>query len=195
MELSNLHTQKLEHGYGPTYHRVYAITLSLTESEARQAMNELKADLNRFSPQLLARFEKTKGESKKLQKGDEFQIHITGPWDGPVRVESVDEWSFLLKTLEGHLEAGQIRFEMKKKDEQHFIFEIESLARSRDAVVNLVYDKIPIAKLAQTEMWTSFCKNLSDVVNHLIQNQNYSCSDVSVLTERQDEKTGQWETI
>ena len=45
-----------------------------------------------------------------MRVGDEFTIRIPGPWDGPVRAVEVDATSFGFVTLEGHLEAGRIRF-------------------------------------------------------------------------------------
>jgi hypothetical protein len=71
------------------------------------------------------------------------------------------------------------------------LFEIESLARSRDAIVDFVYDKVPIAKMAQTEMWTSFCQHFARHALHGAREPG----EVRILTERRDEGTGQWERI
>ena len=198
--VTSLEAQPIQQGYGPAYHRVYSIVLRMNDDQAKPAMQKLKSDLNHFSPQILASFEKVVGDTACLQKDDEFQIHIIGPWNGPVRVAQVSEWAFRLQTLEGHLEAGEIRFELKKSGERKYIFEIESLARSRDALVNLVYDKIPIAKLAQTEMWTAFCQKFAAEATGCSESaptdeQKNFFSEVNVLTERRDEETGQWEKI
>lgn len=183
--------QKISEGVGPIYHRVYSIALPVPFERARAAMRDLHSDPDRFSPQLLATFEKKSGEPTALQAGDEFQIHITGPWNGPVRVADVAPDSFRLLTLEGHLEAGEIRFRVKENGEKGSLFEIESLARSRDAIVDFVYDKLPIAKLAQTEMWSCFCKSFAE---HALGGTPVK-SDVEILTERQDEESGVWEKI
>lgn len=106
-------------------------------------MYELQTDLNKFSPQLLVKFEKLKGTADKMQKDDEFQIHIAGLWNGPVR----------------------------------------------DAIVDFIYDKVPIAKLAQTEMWTLFCQAFS---KRLV---SAKPNEVVIITERQDEETGQWKKL
>ena len=42
--------------------------------------------------------------------GDEYVVRMPGPWDGPVRVVERTPTAFRFATLEGHLEAGQIRF-------------------------------------------------------------------------------------
>lgn len=183
--------QRINEGVGPVYHRIYSIALGVPFPEARAAMRDLQCDPNRFSPQLLASFEKQSGMNGRLESGDEFQIRITGPWNGPVRVAEVAPDSFRLVTLEGHLEAGEIRFRVKPEGDESSIFEIESLARSRDAIVDFVYDKLPIAKYAQTEMWTCFCKAFAE---HVLRGASVT-AEVEILTERRDEGTGRWEKI
>ncbi|WP_189644953.1 DUF1990 family protein, partial [Enterococcus faecium] len=120
----------------------------------------LQANINEFSPQLLARFEKRGGPDGKMEPGDCYQIFISGPWNGPVRVGEVKEDSFVLHTLEGHMEAGAINFRIEEDAGQYF-FTIESVARSKDQLVDLLYDKIPVARLAQTTMWISVCKTFA----------------------------------
>ncbi len=192
MPIESHKTQKMKDGYGAAYHRNYSVTMKANPDQIAQALADLKSDLNQFSPQLLARFEKVTGEVGQLNNNDEFLIHITGPWNGPVRVTDVGENEFRLLTLEGHLEAGEIRFSLKKNDDENqCTFTIESFARSRDAVVDLVYDKIPIAKMAQTEMWTQFCKNFAERVIGKTETE----TEVQILTERFDTETGQWQKM
>lgn len=181
----------MQEGVGPIYHRVYAIRLGVPFARARAAMRELQKDPNRFSPQLLATFEKKTGAVGILQRGDEFQILITGPWNGPVRVAEVGPDFFRLITLAGHLEAGAILFRVKAVGRQDSVFEIESMARSRDAVVDFVYDKVPIAKCAQTEMWTSFCRAFAEYAGGLAGGG----AEVEILTERREGGAGPWERI
>lgn len=195
MELESHRTQTKSEGYGPLYHRIYSITFPGTIEDGKRAMLELQKNLNEFSPQLLARFEKVSGKPGEMREGDEFQIFITGPWNGPVRAEGVTADKFKLVTLEGHLEAGEIQFRIMKANENEVRFEIESLARSRDAVVDLVYDKIPIAKKAQTEMWTCFCKRFGEHACEVARVEKERVGEVKVTTERRDEKTGAWEEI
>lgn len=186
---ANLRTQKIKDGYGPLFHRVYSVPFACDQEETlRGVMRLLRADINKFSPQLLARFEKIKGDPDLMNVGDEYQIHITGPWNGPVRVAEVDEDHFRLVTLEGHMEAGEIVFRLNRESPGKVLFEIESLARSKDAIVDLVYDKVPIAKLAQTEMWKS-------VLNSFVERCGRCAGEIEVITERHNEKTGEWEKI
>ncbi len=188
-ELASHKRQKIEDGYGAAFHRVYSISIPATHEQAQVAMHELQMDLNKFSPQLMAKFEKVTGAADKMRIEDEFQIHITGPWNGPVRVAKVSETAFRFVTLKGHMEADEINFEIKKESDSTIIFEIESLARSRDVLVDIVYDKLPIAKLAQTEMWTLFCTAFSERLSETKPNE------VVIVTERQDQETGQWKKL
>jgi hypothetical protein len=187
--------QKIDEGYGAKYHRRYGVSFEASMDSAIKAMRDLQADPNHFSPQLLARFEKLSGATRELRNGDEFHIHITGPWSGPVRVEGVTPEAFRLVTLKGHLESGEINFKIKKINESESEFEIESLARSRDAVVDFVYDKIPLVKAAQTEMWSAFCKSFAEHVHALNADCETKIGEVKITTERQDEETGQWEKL
>ena len=196
MSLDDKKEQTKNDGYGPLYHRIYSVPVLGSLGSALQVMQQVQTRLNEFSPQALARFEKVKGSANQLLVGDEFQIHITGPWNGPVRVSEVSERQFRLVTLQGHLEAGQIRFSiLQAKTDDGIYFEIESLARSRDAIVDFVYDKLQIAKLAQTEMWTYFCQEFADRVGKLSNSPLAEPAQVNVLTERQDEESGQWQKV
>lgn len=190
MEVAGHKKQKLKDGVGPVHHRVYAIVIPKPIESVRPVMRQLQADPNEFSPQILAKFEKTVGPTGSLNKDDEFMIRITGPWNGPVRVAEVAEDQFRLVTLEGHMEAGEIKFELLKEDAR-CIFLIESLARSRDSVIDFVYDKVPIAKLAQSEMWEAFCKNFAEKA---VESKDL-VGEVEMLVERKDETTGRWEKI
>lgn len=186
--------QELKDGVGPVFHRVYRIALPVSELAARRAMKKLQADINSFSPQWLARFEKNQGAEGELRTGDCFQIYLSAPWNGPVRVHAVAPASFCLVTLEGHLEAGEIHFRLEKEQGQLY-FTIESLARSKDKLVDLVYDKIPVARLAQTQMWEKFCQAFAEEAQRQDRGQKNDEADappVEVFTEKMDEKTGEW---
>lgn len=191
METESRPRQKIQDGYGPLFHRTYIIALNPCSFEkASKAFEKLKADPNEFSPQLLARFEKTKGAPGKLARDDEFMIHITGPWNGPVRVAEVTDRSFKLVTLEDHLESGDIEFSIKE-EKDHIVFRIESFARSRDRLVDVVYDKVPIARKAQTEMWTQVCTGFLKCAL----GDDCEPAEVRITTKRRDEETGEWEQI
>jgi hypothetical protein len=61
---------------------------------------------------------------------------------------------FRLVTLKGHLEAGQIEFRAYEEDD-HVVFEIESWARSKDRLTDVLYDRLRMSKEVQLHMWTS----------------------------------------
>ena len=195
MEVVPHEKQSIDDGVGPLYHRIYSIAIRADEVAAKRALADLKADLNAFSPQAYARFEKVTGVRDELSAGDEFQIHLTGPWNGPVRVQSVDSDRFRLETLRSHLEAGFVVFRLIPKSAYEFVFEIESFAKSRDALVDFLYDKVPVAKLIQRSMWESFCVTFGAHMAKLAGGGAGGVSEVSVLTERRDESTGEWRTL
>jgi len=171
-------------GAGPMYHRIYAVDLAVDYDKALKTMHQVMSDPNVFSPQAIARFEKTAGRPGVLAEGDEFMVHITAPWNGPVRVAHVNENSFSLLTREGHIEAGRIEFRLVRRGERAR-FEIESLTRSKDQIVNFFYDKLRLAQFAQTEMWELYCKAFAE-------HASTPKPKIDVRTERQDRETGQW---
>ena len=126
-------------------------------------MAAVQADVPRFSPSLLADFEKKDGPGRPLQVGDEFHITILGPWNGSVRVTEVGPTAFAFITLEGHPEAGRIRFEAHYLDERPGVlrFEIRSRARSRDGLVAFAYATTGIGKKVQEATWMEFCSRVA----------------------------------
>lgn len=189
--------QTVGDGAGPRYHRVYSIDLPVSFESAQSTMANLKLDPTAFSPEWIAVFEKTKGGSSELQVGDEFLVRISGPWNGPVRVSQVTDASFTLLTLDGHLEAGQIQFSLHSKDNGQARFEIESITRSKDRMVDFFYDKLRLAQFAQSEMWELFCKNFAErslgvPKTNGVTGAAVALPPVVIKTSRQDEKTGLW---
>jgi hypothetical protein len=182
-------------GTGPMYHRLYAVDLPLAYDDAVKTMAQVMADPNAFSPQLIARFEKIKGQTGVLRENDEFMVHISAPWKAPVRVAQVTTNSFTLVTLNGHIEAGQIEFRLRHAPEGRVRFEIESLTRSKDQVVHFFYDTIRLAQFAQTEMWELFCKSFAETSLKAGGQTQIEVPGVIVKTRRQDRATGQWEDV
>src|SRR4029079_8580034 len=83
---------------------------------------------------------------------------IAGPWKGAVEVIDVTERSLRLATLEGHMESGVIEMRADDEPERHGVrFTIESWARSHDRFLDLMYDKLGIARALQSEMWAIAC--------------------------------------
>ena len=170
-------------GEGPRFHRTYTVMVQGATVTPSELMAQIQADIQHFVPDELARFEKVTGDANTLRVGDEFDIHISSPWDGPVRVIDCDASSFTFGTREGHMEAGQIRFRVEPHEafEGGLRFTIESWARSRDALVDLVYDDLGLAKQAQQAMWTFFCTQVAEASG------GEKVGTVEVVTEREED--------
>ena len=174
--------QHEEEGVGPRFHRRYEVDVDETTKSPEELIACIGADIQDYVPDEIARFEKTTGEDGRLDVGDEFDIHIRSPWDGPVRVVESEPRRFTLATLDGHMEAGQIRFEAADhpSDPDALRFSIESWARSRDGAVDFVYDELGLAKQAQQAMWTFFCERVAEDCG------GQKMEEVRVLTEREE---------
>lgn len=157
--------QLLSDGVGPLFHRHYYADIEKPQLSNIELIQTIVQDINHCCPQEMANFEKTKGIPERLAVGDEFFIHLTGPWNGPIRVIESKPTSFSFITLEGHLEAGEIQFRVVAHPTRRdaYRFEIRSWSRSKDKVVDFAYDKVPLVKTAQAQMWIYFCKQVVDL--------------------------------
>ena len=156
--------QPADTGAGPLLERRYYIDVVRQHLSPTQLMARVQADLPHFSPEMLADFKQQVGdENGPLRVGDEFSIKILGPWNGSVRVTDVGPTSFEFITLEGHPEAGHIRFEVHPLDGRPdaLRFEIHSVARSRDGLVAFAYDTLGGGKLMQKATWVAFCERVA----------------------------------
>jgi hypothetical protein len=152
--------QGVEDGYGPLMHRRYVARIKDAELTAGELINAFAGVPNRAAPKALGSFVKLKGEEGVLRVGDEFTVRIPGPWDGPVRVVEVADNGFGLATLDGHLEAGRIRFTADDLRPGRLEVRIEAWARSGDRISNLLFDRVPVNKEVQLHMWTSVLERL-----------------------------------
>ena len=143
-----------ESGVGPLIHRVYRTQMVGSPMSPEKLMARIQEDIDCIAPGEFAKFQKENGEKGSLAVGDEYVVRMPGPWDGPVRVISVDSTSFRLATLNGHLEAGQIEFRVGS-DHRSLWFDIESWARSGDRLSDLLYSHLRISKEVQLHMWRS----------------------------------------
>jgi uncharacterized protein (UPF0548 family) len=157
--------QLLSDGVGPLFHRHYYADIEKPRLSKTELIQAIVGDINHCCPTEMANFEKTKGSENRLAVGDEFFIHLTGPWNGPIRVIESKPTSFSFITLEGHLEAGEIQFRVVDHPTRRdaYRFEIRSWSRSKDKVVDFAYDKVPLVKTAQAQMWIYFCKQVVDL--------------------------------
>ena len=148
-------------GAGPLFHRRYLGRIREAEMSARELVTKISEDLDLVAPREFASFTKVRGEKGGMTAGDEYVVRMPGPWDGPVRVIEKTPESFRFVTLEGHLEAGQIRFEAR--DAELLEFTIESWARAGDRLSNLLFDQLRMSKEIQLHMWTSTIQRVAEL--------------------------------
>jgi uncharacterized protein DUF1990 len=146
-------------GAGPLFHRVYRARIRGARLGPGELVARITADLDRVAPSEFASFDKVVGEEGTMAVGDEYVVRMPGPWDGPVRVVERTPSSFRFVTLEGHLEAGQIRFAAAGGDLLEF--RIESWARAGDRLSNLLYHHLRMSKEVQLHMWTSMLERVA----------------------------------
>lgn len=151
--------QPIHAGVGDFFHRRYQADITGAALTPEALIDAVRADINAFVARELAYFEKTTGDSDTWAIGDEWYVHITGPWDGPIRLIHNEPDMFAFITLEGHLEAGEIRFQAQPSPDvtDGVRFTIQSWARSRDWITDLFYQRLGISKAAQGALWTYFC--------------------------------------
>jgi hypothetical protein len=148
-------------GAGPLFHRRYRGCIREADMSARELVEKISSDLDLVAPREFASFTKVRGEKGDMTVGDEYVVRMPGPWDGPVRVIEKTPQSFRFVTLEGHLEAGQIRFQAR--DGELLEFSIESWARAGDRLSNLLFDHLRMSKEIQLHMWTSVIQRVAEL--------------------------------
>jgi hypothetical protein len=152
--------QRAGDGLGPLYHRRYEIAFTDSELTCEQIVSALRDDPNTATLRDISRFEPIGGTTLPFDVGDELIVRLPGPWNGPVRVVEVTERSFRLVTLDGHMEAGEISFTAAVNERGWIVFRIESWARAGDALFNLLYHRLPVARELQLHMWSHFCESV-----------------------------------
>jgi len=148
-------------GAGPLFRRRYRGRIREAEMSARELVRKISDGLDLVAPREFASFTKVRGEKGGMEVGDEYVVRMPGPWDGPVRVIEKTPESFRFVTLEGHLEAGQIRFQAR--DGELLEFTIESWARAGDRLSNLLFDQLRMSKEIQLHMWTSTIQRVAEL--------------------------------
>jgi Domain of unknown function (DUF1990) len=148
-------------GAGPLFHRLYRARIREARMGPEELMERVSADLDRVAPSEFASFAKVLGAEGTMAVGDEYVVRMPGPWDGPVRVIERTASSFRFVTLDGHLEAGQIRF--AACDGELLEFSIESWARAGDRLSNLLYEHLRMSKEIQLHMWTSVLERVAEL--------------------------------
>jgi hypothetical protein len=170
--------QDARDGVGPAFQRRYTARIRDTALNAEQLIERLCADVNAASPAEIAVFDKTSGAPQRVDPGDEYLIHMPGPWNCPVRVVKRTPRSFRFATLRGHLEAGEIEFRATDAEQSGIVFTIESWTRSGDRLADVLYDRLRIAKEIQLHMWVHFCTRVAELCGGRM------VGEVEVRTER-----------
>ncbi|MGH9272511.1 MAG: hypothetical protein ACRDZ2_14705 [Ilumatobacteraceae bacterium] len=174
--------QPVEVGAGPTFHRCYRTAVRNGALGAEAAMARIQADPNVLADLDLAPFTKVRGVSGEMRVGDRYVIEITGPWKGAVEVIEASPRALRLATMEGHMESGVIEMRTSSKasinEPAEVAFTIESWARSHDRFLDVMYDKLGIAKALQSEMWSVACDRFAQLV------QGEQVGPLDVVTER-----------
>jgi uncharacterized protein DUF1990 len=166
-------------GSGPAFHRRYSIRVERPVLSASELMSVIQNDPNVACPLEVARFERPQAAGS-LTVGEEMKVRLPGPWNGPVSVIAVSDYSFRLATNHGHLEAGEIEFRARDADDD-LVFEIESWARSSSRVSDFLYDRLAIGRELQLDMWAHFLERAAQVSG------GTAINGIDVLTERCDE--------
>ncbi|MDL4819823.1 DUF1990 family protein [Actinomadura opuntiae] len=169
--------QGLRQGVGPAYQRRYTARIVGSDLDAPRLMERLRADVNAASPVEFAVFDRVSGDEAPLDLGDEYDVHMPGPWNCPVRVVERTPVSFRFATLEGHVEAGEIEFRARDT-EDGLLFTVESWTRSGDRLADVLYDRLRMAKEMQLHMWAHFCGRVAEMSGGRM------AGDVEVRTER-----------
>ena len=170
-------------GAGPLLERRYYVDVAHPRLDAAALMRYVKTHVTDLAPGLLAEFEKVKGTDAELAVGHEYHIKILGPWNGAVRVTDVGERHFEFVTLDGHPEAGRIRFSAEARAAGGLRFEIHSWARSRDGLVAFAYDTLGVGKRVQEQTWVTFCARVAEASG------GEALGPVHVVTDDRDQPT------
>jgi hypothetical protein len=153
--------QRPEDGAGALFHRVYRARIREADLGPEELIEAIAADLDKVAPSEFASFNKVAGDEGGMRTGDEYVVRMPGPWDGPVRVVERTPRAFRFATLDGHLEAGQIRFAAEQDGLLEFT--IESWARAGDRLSNLLYDQLRMSKEIQLHMWASTLQRVAEL--------------------------------
>ncbi|MEP1123661.1 MAG: DUF1990 domain-containing protein [Ilumatobacter sp.] len=139
--------------------RTFTARIEGAQLSAEQLISQLRRDPNSLSPRHIAGFHTPDGEpARNMGPGGEYVVEIPGPWNGPVRVDAVDDTSITLITLDGHMEAGHIRFAATDdRSGRVDVFQIRSWARAGDPLFEHLHLAAGIGREAQTAMWVHTC--------------------------------------
>lgn len=146
---------------GLVYHRKFWMEFHEPRFSPMLLIKKFQEDPNHFSN--LSEFEKTKGLLEKMNVGDEFMLHIKGPWDEPLTVVDVKDNSCTFETREGHMETGTVNFRAEETSPGRWRFTVETIARNKDPLQLLNFEKLTVAKMGSTRLWKDVCEKFTDL--------------------------------
>jgi hypothetical protein len=152
--------QPITSGVGPYFHRTYTVRIEQPLLAPEQVIGGLERNFGGTTPGGMVEVDEP--EAARYEVGDELRIHLSGPWDAPVRVIDTAPARFRFATLQGHMEAGEIEFRATA-DEVTGELEvtIDSWARSADHAFAMLYHPLGIAKEIQLHMWATVLERLA----------------------------------
>jgi hypothetical protein len=146
-------------GVGPLLQRDYVIVIEESHCTPEQAVQWVRTDFPRFSPEELARFTLPGDGSRPLDLNDTMHVLMAGTLQCGVQVVHRDRNSFTLRTLEGHPEAGRITFGAYEDEGGRLVCRIRSRARLRHQLHRFIYQLL--GKHPQTRTWIVFLERLA----------------------------------
>lgn len=149
--------QHRDSGVGPIIMRTYEVDIVDPVLQAADLMSDFRTDPNQFNSSLVAGFVHDDSPARNLSVDSELVVELPGPWNGPCAIDHIDTTTVLMATLDGHMEAGHIRFRTVDTNDG-YTFQIRSWARAGDAGFAAIHLGIPIGKELQTAMWCAMCE-------------------------------------
>jgi hypothetical protein len=156
-------------GVGPLVLRSYSVEVAGTRIPRSELIRRLASEPNAFNDHAIAGFVLDDQPTIDLGAGDRLVVELPGPWNGPVHVERSSDHEIVLATLDGHMEAGVIRFDTAAPSTaardarvgEPFVFRIMSWARAADPGFRFLHLTVPIGREMQTAMWVAMCRNVA----------------------------------
>jgi hypothetical protein len=163
-------------GSGPLLQRDYQAVIEGATCPPEEAIEKVRAQFPRFSPDNLAAFECREGFDWPLEVGHEMQIVIRGAGLCHVRIVHANKRSLTLRTLDGHPEAGRITFGAYHDETGRLIFRIRSRARSSNKLKYVGY--VFMGREMQRQVWITFIERIAELCGGHIE------SEITVKTTR-----------
>ncbi len=153
-------SSQTESGFGPLTHRLYTATTRSPKIAPEQLLAIIAANPNVVAPTEVLRFERPRGTSDRLQKGDELTIRMAGPWNGPMRVTEQGEDRLRLAAMPGHPQQGQIELRVRSGDAEHNDIVIELQTRERAAGLGFyLLQRVGLVQRMQSYTWAEILQN------------------------------------